>query len=241
MYTLDYFKSGPYKGAKISGLAKYFGKYYWARRFYAKLISRVTPKKGRVLEIGCGFGDLLKFLENDYETLGTDISQDAMSEAAKRLQKTKLYVSKAEELGKLGRNKFDTIIASHILEHLKSPEIVINLIAKLLKGQGVIFIVVPNPDSVGRKLKGKNWVGYRDKTHISLFKPQKWFKLLQENGFVIRKIFGDGLWDSPYFPFIPKIIQQLIFGFPAIIQTLLAMPFIPISLGESIVIIARKI
>lgn len=239
-FNLNYFLSGPYKNAKISGFTKYMGKYYWARRFYAKLIERVTPKGTRVLEIGCGFGDLLSFLEKDFQTVGADVSKDAIQQAKKKLKKTNLYVMKVQELQRLGRNKFETIIASHILEHLKDPKTVIETVAKMLKRGGIFFIVVPNPDSIGRKLKGKNWVGFRDKTHISLCQPQKWLELLQEEGFSIEKTFGDGLWDSPYVSVIPQILQRLFFGFPTIIQTLLTFPFIPVNLGESIVIVARK-
>ncbi len=240
MYSLDYFNSGPYKEAKISGWAKYFGKYYWARRFYGKIIAGITPKGGKILEIGCGFGDLLGFLENDFNTFGIDVSPDAINEAKKRLRKTKLEVLKAEEIGRLGKNAFDTIIASHILEHLKNPKTVIKLAGKLLKQGGILFIVVPNPDSIGRKLKGRNWVGYRDKTHISLYKPSRWVELLESEGFVIEETFGDGLWDAPYLPIIPKIIQQVIFGLPALTQTLLTVTFIPNNLGESIIILAGR-
>ncbi len=239
-FNLNYFQSGPYKNAKISGLSKYIGKYYWARRFYGKIIERITPKRGKILEIGCGFGDLLSFLEKDFQTVGTDVSADAIKEARKKLKNTTLEILAAEEIGKLDKNSFDTVIASHTLEHLKKPKVVIRLVSKLLKTNGIFFIVVPNPDSVGRKLKGKNWVGYRDKTHISLFTPDKWFKLLEYEGFIIEKAFGDGLWDSPYFPFIPKIIQQAILGLSAVVQTLVNIPFIPINLGESIIILVRK-
>lgn len=239
-FSLNYFREGPYKNAKISGLVKYIGKYYWARRFYGKVIAGLTPKGGKILEIGCGFGDLLSFLEKDYQTVGTDVSQDAINQAKKKLKKTELHVLKAEELGQLGRNKFETIVASHLLEHLKNPQIAIELVSALLKENGTFFIVVPNTDSVGRKLKGKNWVGYSDKTHVSLFTPDKWFKLLEHEGFIIEKTFGDGLWDSPYFPYIPEIFQRLFFGLPAIIQTLLTFPFIPNNMGESMVIIAMK-
>lgn len=239
-FNLQYFLTGPYKKAKTSGLSKYFGKYYWARRFYAKIISRITPKGGKILEIGCGFGDLLRFLEEDFETIGTDVSADAIKEARKNLKKTRLEVLSAEEIGKLGINTFDTIIASHTLEHLKEPKGVIKLVSKLLKTKGIFFVVIPNPDSVGRKLKGKNWIGYRDKTHISLYTPKQWINLLQKSGFIIRKTFGDGLWDSPYIPIVPTIIQKVIFGLPAIVQTLMTIPIISTNLGESVVIIARK-
>lgn len=239
-YTLDYFLQGPYKRAKTSGLSRYFGKYYWARRFYAKLVHRSTPQKGAILEIGCGFGDLLVFLENDFQTVGIDISKDAIKEAQKRLKRTKLVVMASQQIGRIDKDSFDTVIASHILEHLKNPQEVIKIVARLLKSKGVFFIVVPNPDSLGRKLKGKNWVGYKDKTHISVYTSSKWIALLQQEGFSISQIFGDGLWDSPYFSFIPTIIQQLLFGLPAVIQTILTIPFIPTDLGESVVLIAKK-
>lgn len=239
-FHLGYFLSGPYKKAKTKGLSKYFGKYYWARRFYAKLISRVTPARGKILEIGCGFGDLLGFLENNFQTIGTDVSNDAIKEARRRLKNTKLEVLPAEKTGSLKEKRLDTVISSHILEHLKDPEIVIKSVKKLLKSAGIFFIVVPNPDSIGRKLKGKNWVGFRDKTHISLYAPDKWIRLLKNEGFIIEKVFGDGLWDSPYIPILPIKIQQIIFGSAAIIQTLSTISFIPINLGESLVLIARK-
>ena len=240
LFSKDYFSHGPYKGAKISGISRFLGKYYWSRRFYAKLVSRITPHAGKIFEIGCGFGDLLVFLENDFQTAGIDISPYAIKEAHKRLRKTKLFVMTSRQIGRLDHNSFDTIIASHVLEHLKNPKPVIKIVAKLLKPRGIFFIVVPNPDSLGRKIKGKNWVGYRDKTHTSLYNPSKWFKLLEQDGFIIQKTFGDGLWDSPYLPLIPKIFQQLIFGLPAMFQTLLTVPFIPTILGESFVIVARK-
>jgi SAM-dependent methyltransferase len=240
VYDLDYFHSVSYKGAKITGLSRYIGKYYWARRFYSKLISRFTPQKGKILEIGCGFGDLLSFLEKDFKTFGTDVSEVAIKEAKKRLKKTKLAVLPAREIGRFGRNSFDTIIASHILEHLKDPAEVIRLAVELLKRKGLFFMVVPNLDSLGRRLKGKNWVGYRDETHLSLYSPEKWYKLLKREGLTIEKTFGDGLWDAPYVPGIPKILQKILFGFPAIVQTLMTVPYLPTSLGESMAVLARK-
>lgn len=239
-FDIKYFLQGPYKGAKIKGILRLTGKYYWARRFYARLIERITPKNGNILEIGCGFGDLLIFLEQKYKTTGIDISKDAIYEAKKKLNRTTLQILTAEEINTFGKHSFDTVIACHVLEHLKNPQIVLDMINRLLKPGGILFIVMPNPSSIGRSLKGKDWVGYQDKTHISLYEPQKWFKLLKSARFMIQKTFGDGLWDSPYIPIIPKIIQQIVFGLPAIMQTLVAIPFIPSNLGESVAIIAKK-
>ena len=103
-----------------------------------------------------------------------------------------------------------------------------------------MLLVVPNPNSLGKRLKGKNWVGFRDGTHISLFTPQKWLNLLGKEGFTIVKLFGDGMWDSPYLPFIPTIFQRIIFGLPPVFQVFSGMLFIPAYFGESMAVIAQK-
>lgn len=238
-FSLDYFLKGPYKRAKLSGFSKYLGKYFWARRFYARLISRLTPKGGRILEIGCGFGDLLVFLQDSFHTVGVDVSSDAIKIARKKLGKTKLLILPAEKIGKL-HDTFHTIAIFHTLEHLKRPDKVIRSAVRLLNPNGIFIMAVPNPASICRKIKGDAWVGFTDKTHCSLFNPQKWLKIVEENHLVICKKFGDGMWDSPYFPFIPTILQRIFFGMPAVIQTMTTFPFIPVFLGESIVIIAQK-
>lgn len=239
-FDIKYFLQGPYKGAKIKGRSRFLGKYYWARRFYAKFIERLTPMNGKLLEIGCGFGDLLIFLEKNYKTTGVDISIDAINQAKRKLKRTNLFVLTAEKINTLGKHNFDTIVACHILEHLKKPKKVIYKMNQLLKPGGILFLVMPNPLSMGKLIKKEKWVGFRDKTHVSLYTPKQWYQLLRENNFIIRKTFGDGLWDAPYLPFIPKIIQQIIFGLPAVLQTISTIPFIPVNLGESVVIVAQK-
>lgn len=239
-FSLKYFSSGPYKGAKIAGLKRYFGKYYWARKFYANLIKKEVSKGERILEIGCAFGDLIGLLENDFETHASDISQDALKIAAKNYQRTKFYHFKAEKTFKI-EGRFQAIIAGHILEHIKNPALVLKQISEKLNENGIFLMIVPNTDSLGRQWKKEKWVGYRDKTHISLYTPSKWQKLLEKNNLKIIRGFGDGLWDSPYFPIVPDFVQKIIFSLPAVLQVISSMPFIPVNWGESVVFITRKI
>jgi len=51
---------------------------------------RYLKPKGRLLEIGCGNGDLLAELQNYYDASGVDISEFVVSRLKKRLKKTKL-------------------------------------------------------------------------------------------------------------------------------------------------------
>lgn len=240
LFDLNYFLKGPYHNLVRQGLGKYLNKYFWARRFYARLLKTTTPQNGRILEIGCGFGDLLSFLEKEFQTVGIDISPAAIAEAEKKLKRTTLLLLPAEGLGRFNEASFDTIAAFHLLEHLSSPEKAIKLIANKLKRNGVFIMATPNPDSLGKKLKSQNWIGFQDKTHISLLKANEWLHMLSEEGLTPEKVFSDGLWDSPYLPLIPNVLQKIIFGLPAVIQIFINQPILPPLLGESLVIVARK-
>lgn len=239
-FSLSYFSEGPYKGAKISGMGRFWGKYYWARRFYAEIIRRITPTKGKILEIGCGFGDLLIFLEEQFQTFGTDVSQEAIESAKKKLHHTNLFVLSAEKTHLLPVRPFDTIVACHVLEHLKDPDKVLGIIAKSIKPGGSLFVVMPDPEGFGHRLKANKWVGFRDKTHISLYPGSRWVKLIEKHGFQVEKVFSDGFWDSPYIGYVPTIVQRIVFSIPSIIQIVLGYPMIRVRYGESIGIIAKK-
>src|SRR3989344_1895386 len=72
-------------------------------------------------------------------------------------------------------NKYDIILALDILEHLKNPERTISIINKFLKNEGVFIFRVPNLSCINLKIlkllgKKNEWIGYKDKTHISLLK-----------------------------------------------------------------------
>jgi hypothetical protein len=53
---------------------------------------------------------------------------------------------------------------------------------------------------------------------------------------------GDGMWDAPYVPHLPSVVQRAIFGVPAAVQLLWPMsrPFLPPVLGECLIITARR-
>lgn len=47
---------------------------------------------------------------------------------------------------------FDLIIASHVLEHVSEPSVLISKLADLLASRGLLLVVVPNADSLHRQL-----------------------------------------------------------------------------------------
>ncbi len=215
-----------------------FNQYWFARRFYASLIRRYA-KSGKVLEMGCGLGDVLARLEDDFETHGIDVSDYAIERAKLHTPKSSLRVAKVEQIGELP-GPFDVIAAFHVVEHLEDPFAVLELCARMTKPGGLLVIATPNTDAPFARKKGARWFANTDPTHISLKSADEWLALVRRAGYRVRRSFSDGMWDVPYVPLIPAKIQLLMFGWPAMIQTVTTLPIIPVGSGESLICVAER-
>ncbi len=204
--------------------------------FWEDFVKKNVKRGQSVLEVGCAFGYLVNRLEFDYATYGIDVSKYAIDMAKKTALNTKFYVMDAENMD-FEKKSFGVIFCLDVLEHLRNPEKCIERCAKLLGKEGFLIISVPNRKSIMKPLKQSSWFAYIDKTHISLFSPDKWKSLLVKHGFTIEKIFTDGFFDIPYLPLIPRFLQKL-FLIPGWLQYKLKKPFL--KRGENIVFICIK-
>lgn len=231
----SYFRSGNYTDFKVGKTSKYF----WARRFYAALVLRYRSG-GRLLEIGPGMGHLLARLQDHFEAYGADISEFAIEQAGRVATRADLRVLPAERLGEFGPEYFDVIVGLHVIEHLPDPAKAIATLYEIMRPGGLLVMTTPNLTSPMRKLKGDQWHGFRDPTHISMKEPAAWQAMVRAAGFTIRRSFGDGFWDTPYVKYVPAVLQTAFFGAPAVIQTLAARPLLPVVMSENLIIIAEK-
>jgi SAM-dependent methyltransferase len=235
-FNQDYFATGPY--AEVS-FARY-SQYWWSNRYYALLARRHGPRKGRILEIGCGMGHLLIWLTDRYRVFGTDINAWALSQAKRNVPQGQFALLSADAICAFPPAVFDIVIAKHVVEHLKHPEQAIAEMSRVLKVGGLLIFVTPNLSSPMRIRKKSAWIGYKDPTHISMKPPAEWLFALQENGLMPRKIYSDGFWDAPYISIVPTTLQKLFFGLPGGLQAVLGWSIIPLRMGESLIVLAEK-
>ncbi len=239
-YTREYFEKWNYADR---GLGKY-SMYWFARRYYAALVRRFAPADGgRLLEMGCGLGHLLGLLQDDFQCVGIDLIDYS-------IEQTKIHAPKAEALkidaGEIARvfehGTFSAVVALHLVEHLPDPQQTIHDVHALLKPGGLFLYATPQPNYTLRRFKDPETdaIG-KDKTHINVHTPQQWRGWTEASGFEVIRHFGDGLWDVPYLPVLPKTVQFGLFGLPALAQVLSQSMFTPLSLGVNQIMIARKI
>lgn len=156
-----------------------------------KPLAQIGIKKD-VLEIGSAKGYLLALLKG----LGWSVCGIEISSAAADYAKTKFGIS--VHTGTLkdyvdcpGHQKFYTILAIDVLEHIPDPENFLKQICELMNKDGILIIQTPNGNSKNIVSQKGTWKGFNP-YHIFIFNPENLERLLVKTGFSVQRIFSYG-------------------------------------------------
>jgi SAM-dependent methyltransferase len=128
--------------------------------------------KGKVLDIGCGIGDMLSYRKN---TVGLDVNPLNVAFCKKR--KLTAHLMKPNMIP-FGDKTFDSVMLDNVLEHIESPSLLFKEIRRVLKPEGLVLIGVP-----GEK-------GYQsDDDHKIFYDEKKLQALAQKNKFNVDQFF----------------------------------------------------
>ena len=152
--------------------------------------------KRRVLDVGCGGGLVLHYLQRrGHRALGLDFSVDA----ARIAWQTNNVPAFCGTLGQvpLADGCCDAVTMFHVMEHLYDPASYLDAAHRLITPQGRLIIQVPNAASWQCLLLGEAWNGLDIPRHFWNFRPHDLEVLLDQSGFEIvrRKFFS--LRDNP--------------------------------------------
>jgi 2-polyprenyl-3-methyl-5-hydroxy-6-metoxy-1,4-benzoquinol methylase len=105
----------------------------------------------RCLEMGPADGEMTRFLKEDFAQLDVvDASEEYAAAAARQGDNVTGHVALFEEFEPA--QPYDTIVMSHVLEHVADPVEVLLRAKGWLRPGGRIIAVVPNADSLHRRL-----------------------------------------------------------------------------------------
>lgn len=134
-----------------------------------------------ILEVGAGYGDLLKYWKDrGCEVLGTDLGPQA-SEAAGNLG-LDVRVGTLSDLA-LPHRSFDAAVLCHSLEDLADPNCELAELARLLKPGGMLHIAVPNGQAVRFQVQGPSFMHLSFPLHFWFFDPANLESILRKHGF----------------------------------------------------------
>jgi SAM-dependent methyltransferase len=121
--------------------------YAGRREIVLKIVDQIkhsesfAEKPMRILDAGCGTGLNLKYLQIRGDSVGLDISKDALGFSRARGSRSIICAS-AEKLPLMSR-AFDLVMALDVIEHIEDDNSVIREINRVLKPGGWLIVTVP--------------------------------------------------------------------------------------------------
>jgi 2-polyprenyl-3-methyl-5-hydroxy-6-metoxy-1,4-benzoquinol methylase len=153
-----------------------------ARTFLSNLQAYRNHQCGKLLDIGCGQGELLQEAEAiGYEVTGVEFSQHAADVAQKNIRNGNVLVGNIEQLS-LQVHSFDVVVSTDVIEHLRNPREHLEAIHKLLKPGGVLMMVTISLDSWTAQWFRHRWMEFKIE-HLTYFSNNALQSLLLHSGF----------------------------------------------------------
>jgi len=148
------------------------------------------PARDKILDLGCGAGVFLKIAQKNgwRQCVGVDINEryGNIYKATDDIQFINASFERLEP-GKLGSD-YDAISMWSVLEHLYDLHSILDSLIAMLKPKGLLFILVPNVESLATRLMRGMSPCYAWK-HLSHFSPQSLVRLMERHE--LEKIFHE--------------------------------------------------
>lgn len=184
-------------------------------KFYDDCLKIHKDYSGRILDIGCGSGTLLKKLSKivkpGVELFGLDISERLCEITRKNNPQAKIICGDAEALP-FNDSQFDFVFMTEALEHMLNYNQALSEVRRVLRQGGIFIVTVPNRDwfryEFYDKIRNKNLQPVDD--HYFRFKEIK--SLLKDNNFEIKK--NRGLDNLFYYGWIHNLEEIAAFFLP---------------------------
>lgn len=133
------------------------------------LLRKSGIARGKVLDVGSGFGFFLEALERaGYQPVGLELSAHAV-EIAHGRTKAEIATGSAEAPFPFPDESFDAITLLDVIEHLDRYPDTLASCRRTLKPGGLLFVITLNSGSLARPLLGKKWSFHLDPTHVHMF------------------------------------------------------------------------
>jgi len=169
-----------------------FLKVYSPPMYFVWLKEAGVNPNSRILDVGCGSGDLLVRMRKDgfRDLTGFDpyIEKDILYENG-----VIIYKKDISEIN----NKYDFIMLHHSYEHMWGPVKVLEDLSRILNSNRYLLIRIPVIDSYAWKKYRENWVSLDAPRHLFLHTEKSMHLIAEKTGLEIKKI----VYDSDEFQF----------------------------------------
>jgi SAM-dependent methyltransferase len=153
----------------------------------------LRPRPGaRVVDVGCGYGDLLIYLKSrGCDVLGVEFDPRAAEKGAE--YGIPIHVGELPDTG-LEPGSIDEVVLQHSLEHVPDPAALVAEIARVLRPGGQVHVAVPNGASAGLEVQNSSWGCLCNPHHFWYFDEATLVELHGRHGLAVRRIAYANVW-----------------------------------------------
>ncbi|PIR13745.1 hypothetical protein COV49_01195 [Candidatus Falkowbacteria bacterium CG11_big_fil_rev_8_21_14_0_20_39_10] len=109
---------------------------------FIELYKKFRKNNSRILDIECGQNAVLsKYIEKEDEYYACDYYKKIKNQKVKKYFQIDLN---NQELNKIVPHKFDVVFCGEVIEHLFSPDHLMNEVKKILNKDGILILSTPN-------------------------------------------------------------------------------------------------
>lgn len=147
----------------------------------ASIMYLPAQPNGRLLEVGCGSGQMLKLMQDlGWRVEGVDFDPAAVENAQAKGLQVRLGTLESQVYPD---DYFDAITMSHLIEHVHDPLQLLRECNRILRPGGSLVVVTPNGGSWGHKLFRDAWRGLEPPRHLHVFTIPSLYCLAEKAGF----------------------------------------------------------
>ncbi|MBI5903959.1 MAG: class I SAM-dependent methyltransferase [Deltaproteobacteria bacterium] len=159
------------------------------KKRYRRYLSNIKrfQEGGKLLDIGCNIGLFLTVArEEGFSVAGVELNR-ACADYARNTFGLEVFSDVVEKVG-FASHGFDVVTLFDVLEHVPDIETFLSEVRRILKPGGLLVVQSPNLHSLMASLTKGEWVWLSPPDHIYHFTPSTLSRLLEANGFAVRKL-----------------------------------------------------
>ncbi len=171
----------------MSAKVKYFRKQVFKRDKLVRLLKQIPS--GNLLDVGCGTGVGFDSLSTRFIPHGVEVSKQLAADSHTRAARRGGFVIHKDAVSGVSdfqSDFFQGAILCSFLEHEAQPQALLRELHRVVVRGGLVIIKVPNYACWNRRLRGKQWCGFRFPDHVNYFTPVSLSRMVEHAGFVIK-------------------------------------------------------